>query len=895
MSILHLDRLLLPSSIAVIGASRRPGTVGRVVMHNLLGGGFEGAILPVHPEYDSVAGVLAYPRVADLPTAPDLGLVCTPAATVPGLIDELGRAGCRAAIVLSAGLGREESGSGATTQAMLDAARPYGLRVLGPNCLGLLAPHHGLNASFAHLPARPGRLAFLSQSGGLCTAVLDWAAARGIGFSCFASLGDSADVDFADLIDWLITRDETRAVLLYIESIRNARKFLSASRAAARVLPIVAVKAGRRAAGARAAASHTGALAGDDLAYDAALRRAGILRVDTTDELFDAVETVARFPRQPGSRLAVISNSGGPAVLATDRLERQGGALAELADSTLAALDQVLPATWSRCNPVDLVGDANGERYRAAIEAVAADPGIDAILVMHAPTATVSSVEAAAAVVAARESARPPILTAWLGGDTTGEPRRRFHDAGVPTYETPEDAVDAFIHLVHYHRVQESLRQAPAATPVTSREAEEAALDRARALVERALADGRSLLSEPESKELLAAFGIPVLETKVAADAEEAVALAAAVGAPVAIKVHSAQVSHKTEVGGVELGLDTPADVRAACGRIAERLARLRPDARLDGFLVQPMVSRRRAHELLVGAACDDVFGPVVLFGQGGTAAELIADRALALPPLNRVLARDLISQPQVTRLLRGYRDRPPADLDALEQVLVQISEVMIELPEVQELDINPLLADDKGVLAVDARVRVAPASGSGESRLAIRPYPRQLEETITLADGETALLRPIRPEDEEAHARLFAHLDPESVYFRFFSFVRQMPHDRLARYTQIDYDREMAFIATREIDGVPTTLGAVRAIFGSDRSSAEFAIVVASEHQGHGLGRQLLEKVIRYCREQGTAWLTGQVLWNNRRMRALAKQLGFESRRAEGNVVEVRLALQKG
>jgi acetyltransferase len=912
MSLRHLDQLFRPDSIAVVGASNQEGTVGRVVMRNLLEGGFAGPILPVNPKHEAVAGVLAYRSVRDLPRKPDLAVVCTPAATVPGVVDELGALGCRAAVVLTAGLGQPEShpanragarrdggraeGSAAVERTlateMLAAAGRHGLRILGPNCVGLIAPGHRLNASFAHAPALPGKLAFLSQSGGLCTAILDWARSHGIGFSYFVSLGDQADVDFADVIDWLVAQGDARAILLYVESVLHARKFLSAARAASRVLPIVAIKSGRGESGARAAASHTGALAGSDDVYDAALRRAGILRVDTTDELFAAVETLARVPLLGGERLAIVSNSGGPNVLAADRLERGGGLLAKLGNETLAALDRVLPGTWSRRNPIDLVGDAGGERYRATIEALAADPAIDALLVMHAPTATVSSDEAAAAVVesATRLAARIPVLTAWLGAETVAGARRRFADAGIPTYDTPDDAVDAFLQRVRHRRNQATLLQTPPSAP------EDHAPDAAgaAALLEAALVEGRRELTEPESKRLLQLYGVPVLETRVARDPQEAAAIAAEIGFPVAVKVLSSEISHKSDVGGVELSLDSEGEVGAAAGRIAERVARRRPDARLDGFLVQRMIDRPRAVETIVGIATDPLFGPVLLFGHGGTAVEVIGDRAVALPPLNLALARDLVDSTRVSRLLRGYRDRPAADLEALTTVLTRLSQLAIDQPLVRELDVNPLLVDERGVLAVDARVRLELGPRRGLERLAIRPYPSGLEEAVTLGDGKEVLLRPIRPEDEPAHMRLFASLDPESVYFRFFSVVRELPHERMARYTQIDYDREMAFIATRREDHEDRTLGVVRAIFDGERRAAEFAIVVDPRHQGLGLGYRLLRKIIDYCRDQGAERLVGQVLWENQRMRRLAEELGFSSRRLEGNVLEVTLPLRE-
>jgi acetyltransferase len=885
VSVRNLEALLRPRSIAVVGASDRAGSVGAVVMRNLLRGGFAGPVLPVHPDHAAVAGVLAYRDVAALPVAPDLAVLCTPAATVPGLVAELGARGTRAAVVVGAGFGPE------LRDAMLRAARPHVLRILGPNCLGLLVPGLGLDASFAHAPALAGPLAFLSQSGALCTAVLDWAASKRIGFSHFVSLGDGADVDVADLLDFLGSDPETHAILLYLESIRGARKFMSAARAAARNKPVLVIKAGRVAEGMRAAASHTGALAGSDAVYDAAFRRAGWLRVDGIAELFDAVETLARARPWLGERLAIVTNGGGPGVLATDALVTGGGRLAALAPSTLARLCEILPATWSRGNPVDLVGDASPERYRSALGALLEDPGVDALLVIHAPTALASGPAAAEAALAALAAAtrRPAVLASWLGGEGAEPARRTLREGGVPSYDTPEEAVTAFLHRVRYRRNQELLIETPPSLP------EEPGTDvaAARRPIERALAEGRELLSEPEAKAVLEAYGIPTVETRVAADAEQAVRFAHELGFPVALKVLSPDVTHKSDVGGVSLDLDDAAAVRAAARAMAERLAKLRPEPRLVGFSVQRMARRPGAFELLIGAAVDATFGPVVLFGHGGTAAERIADRAVALPPLNAVLARDLVGRTRIARLLAGFRERPPVDAAALHGALVAVGRIASELPEVVELDVNPLLADAEGVLALDARVRVAPARGAGADRLAIRPYPGELEEDLALADGSRVRARPIRPEDEPAHREFLQRLEPGDVRFRFFSQIREMPHSQLARYTQIDYDREMAFVATRLEAGRERTLGVVRAISDPDGTRAEFAIVVRSDLKGLGLGHALLEKLVRYCRTRGTRELVGQVLPDNRRMLELAGTLGFRSRwlREEG-VVEVRLAL---
>ncbi len=895
MSVRNLEHLFRPASVAVIGASNRPHSVGHTVMHNLLQGGFAGPVVPVNPKHEAVAGVLTYPDVASLPLTPDLAVICTPAAMVPGLVAELGARGTKAVVVLTAGLARVKDETGRTLQdAMLEAARPNLLRILGPNCLGLLVPGMGLNASFAHTDAKEGKVSVIHQSGALCTALLDWARSRDIGFSHFISLGDGADVDFGDVLDYLGGDPTTHAIMLYIESVRHARKFMSAARAAARNKPVLVIKAGRFAEGARAAASHTGALAGADDVFDAAIRRAGMLRVFETDEMFDAVETLARARPLRGDRLAILTNGGGPGVMATDALIGDGGRLAELSAETMASLDDVLPAFWSHGNPVDIIGDARAERYASALNILLAAPEVDAVLVMHAPTAVASSEEAARAVVAASEDTpgKSNMLTCWLGRDAVEAARRTFNEAGIPTYETPGKAVRAFLHMVHYRHNQEILMETPPSVPTEFAPL----ITTAQGIIESALADGRSLLSEAESKELLAAYGVPVVETRIASSPEEAMRLADELGYPVALKILSPDISHKSDVGGVGLDLETSEAVQTAARAMTARVSRLAPEARITGFTVQRMARRPSAHELIVGAALDPIFGPVLLFGQGGTAVEVIGDRAMALPPLNMNLARELISRTRVSRLLAGYRDRPAADLDAICLTLIQISQMVVDIPEVAELDINPLLADENGVLALDARVRVERAAAPGPARLAIRPYPKELEESIALESGRRVFVRPIRPEDEPEHKELLSRLTTDDIHFRFFGLVREMPHSQMARFTQIDYDREMAFIA-KPTDGVDSdeTLGVVRTVTDPNNERAEFAIVVRSDLKGQGLGRALLEKMIRYCRGRQTGEVMGEVLPDNAPMLGLARRFGFKSRMLpDGDAVEVRLNLRE-
>jgi len=879
VTVRNLEFLFRPRSIAVIGASDRPRSVGATVMRNVLDAGFEGPVWPVNPKYTAVAECAAYGRVADLPSAPDLAVICTPPATVPGLIAELGARGTRAAVVLTAGLGRERIADGRTlSAAMLDAARPYLLRVLGPNCVGLLVPGIKLNASFAHAQAQPGRIAFVAQSGALTTSMLDWARSSGVGFSHFISLGDSADVDFGDVLDYLGSDPDTRAILLYIESIKSARKFMSAARAAARNKPVIAVKAGRVSEGAKAAASHTGALAGADDVYEAALARAGILRVATTLELFDAAQTLARAKPLNGDRLAILTNGGGPGVMATDALIAGGGRLARISDGSMQELDRVLPAAWSHGNPVDIIGDAPVERYIGALKVLLDDPGSDALLFIHSPTAIVASEEIARACVPLIAHSRRNVFACWLGGDGMKPASAIFAASGVPIYATPEDAIRGFLQLANYRHRQELLMQTPPSV------AEEFAPDTAsaRRVIDGVLAERRDLLTEPEAKEVLAAYGIPVVRTRIALDAEEAVVIAEQLGFPLALKILSPDISHKSDVGGVMLNLESSREVRVAAEAMLKRCAELRPGARMTGFTVQQMVRRGNAHEVIVGVATDPVFGPVILFGQGGTAVEVIGDKAVALPPLNMALARDLVGSTRITRLLAGYRDRPAAALDAIYLALVKISQLIADIPQIVELDINPLLANEKGVLALDARIRVLPATAPGTSRFAIRPYPAELEERIEFG-GRRVLVRPIRPEDEPQHREFLDRVAPEDIQLRFFNVKRVFVHSELARFAQIDYDREMAFIATSDgAAGRRETLGVVRAISDPDGTLAEFAILVRSDLKGMGLGTLLLRKIVAYGRGRGIGRLTGEVLECNARMLALARDLGFAVRRGD-------------
>jgi len=866
MSIRHLDALFAPSSVAVFGASMRPNSVGGTVWRNLSHGGFKGTLYAVNPKHKALGEVRAYASVAALPAAPELAILCTPATTVVPLISELGARGTRAAIVLTAGLDASQK------QAMLDAARVHTLRILGPNCIGMLVPHLGLNASFAHTGALPGELAFVSQSGALVTAMLDWAGSRGIGFSHFVSLGERADVDFGDMLDFLGSDPKTRAILLYIESIQEPRKFMSAARAAARNKPVIVVKAGRSAAGQRAASSHSGALAGSDAVFDAAIARAGMLRVKTLQDLFLAAETLSRFQGNHAERLIVLTNGGGAGVMAADAAAAEGVPLAALADDVRAQLDAVLPANWSHANPVDIIGDAPATRYVQALEALVQDTE-SAVLFIHAPTAIVPSLDIAQALLPLASATPKRVLGCWLGDDAVALARELFRGHGVPDFNTPEDAVRAFSLLRTYREHQAELLQTPPARSA----AHATDLPRIRAIVDGVLNSGRELLTEPEAKDLLAAAGLPVVATRVVGPlAQDAQAAAEALGYPVALKILSFDISHKSDVGGVRLNLGSAAEVGEACVTMLARVREQRPDAKVEGFTVQTMVRKKHAHELIIGTSVDPLFGPVILFGQGGVAVEVLADTALALPPLNTQLALAQIARTRVARLLRGYRDEPAGDVDAIAQALVSVSQLLVDVPELAELDINPLLANHEGVVALDARVRVSASRPAGAKHFAIQPYPQELVESWEW-QGQPLTLRPIRPEDEPQHLAFLEKLDPEDIRLRVFYSRRRIEHSELARLTQIDYSREMAFIATRSgPDGVEETLGAVRVAVDPDNVTAEFGVIVRSDLKGSGLGHRLMRKMIDYLRARGTCRMVGTVLRINRGMLELARSLGF-------------------
>jgi len=880
MSTYHLRNLLLPRSVALVGASPRQRSVGRAILGNIHAAGYKGKFGLVNSRYADIDGFAAVSCLDKLPFVPELVVIAVPAEAVAGLIDEAGRLGAAGVLIISVGLGH---GAGSLAEVAERTAKKYGMRLIGPNSLGIMMPGAALNASFsAHMP-RPGNLALVSQSGAIAAGMVDWAAQRAVGFSGIVSIGDQLDVDLADLLDYFAMDAGTRAILLYIEAIKDARKFMSAARAAARIKPVVVVKSGRMAQGAKAAATHTGAMAGSDAVYEAAFRRAGIVRALDLRELFDCAETLGRLASPVGKRLAILTNGGGIGVLAIDRLVELGGTPAELTPEIRRKLDAALPPTWSGSNPVDIVGDADPARYAVALELLLADPANDAVLAMNVQTAIVTPDEIATAVIDVAEKycrqhqdSAKPLLAAWIGAD------RKIGDmlssAGIANYATEDDAVRGFMHLVRHREVMNALAQVPPAMPTSFGSDVEAI----RQIVAAALADGRQWLDPIEIKRLLEACGIAMVPTFAAVDAEQAVAHAQtlfAQGATVVLKIMSRDIVHKSDVGGVVLNLTSADAVRNATADILARAKAIRPQARISGVIVQAMVVRPKARELIAGIADDPTFGTVIVFGRGGTAAEIINDKALALPPLDLQLARDLIERTRVARLLRAYRDVPAVKPDAVAMVLMKLAQLAADIPEIRELEINPLLADETGVVAVDARVAVGRVGrkfmGSGPANFAVRPYPSQWQRHLEVKDGWRVFVRPIRPEDEPLIHELLRHVTANDLRLRFFASMKQFTHEFIARLTQLDYARAMAFVAFEEATN--EIIGVVRIHSDSIYESAEYAILLRSDLKGRGLGWTLMQLIIEYARSEGLKAISGDVLAENSVMLTMCRNLGFE------------------
>ncbi|MFS8896231.1 GNAT family N-acetyltransferase [Synechococcus sp. R3-13] len=883
-----LNPIFLPRSVAVVGATEREGSVGRTVLWNLISHPFGGTVYPVNPKRHQVLGIRAYERLSALPEPVDLAIIAIPAAGVPKVVQECVEAGVKGAIVLSAGF--KETGPAGwelekQIQQTIQSRQRDGvlgkLRLIGPNCLGIQNPHTGLNATFAAQMARPGNVGFISQSGALCTSILDWSLQENVGFSAFISLGSMLDVGWGDLIDYLGEDPHTHSIVLYMESIGDARSFLSAAREVALSKPIIVIKAGRTQAAAQAAASHTGSLTGSDAVLDAAFRRCGVLRVDHIEDLFDLAEVLAKQPRPQGPHLTILTNAGGPGVLATDALIRAGGSLAELSPQTLEQLERILPPHWSHGNPIDILGDADPERFAQVLEVVLRDPGSQGCLVILTPQAMTDPTRTAEKVVETwrRSGSRQPILASWMGGAGVDAGEHILNQAGIPTYRYPDQAARVFGYLWRFSYNLKALYETPTLPPSTAVER-----DKVQQTLAQARREGRTLLTEVESKEILAAYGIPVVPTRVAESPEAAVEAAEAMGYPVVVKLYSHTLTHKTDVGGVQLNLPDAEAVRRAFGQILRNVSEKAGPEHFQGVTVQPMVDTD-GYELILGSSQDPQFGPVLLFGSGGQLVEVFQDRSIGLPPLNTTLARRLMENTLIYKALRGVRGRPAVDLEALEQLLVRFSQLVAEQREIKEIDINPLLASSEGLLALDARV-ILRTEQDPQVPLAIRPYPTQY--IWSFRDGIT--IRPIRPEDEPLVIDFHRHVSDYSVYLRYFHPIKysvRVAHERLTRICFNDYDREIALVAEKQEPEANRVSGTKSLILGISRLSrkhgfpqeAEFAMLVADPYQRQGIGTELLTRLIQVARCEGIQHLTGEVLGENEAMRRLCQRLGFQLR----------------
>ncbi|MCQ4107328.1 bifunctional acetate--CoA ligase family protein/GNAT family N-acetyltransferase [Erwinia persicina] len=881
MSQRGLEALLKPKSIAVIGASTRPERAGYLMMRNLLAGGFSGPVLPVTPKYQAVCGVLAWPDIPSLPLSPDLAIICTHARRNLELLTALGERGCKACIILSA--------PDDQLAALKACASRWQIRLLGPNSLGLLAPWQGLNASFSPVPITPGKLAFISQSAAVSNTILDWAQQRQLGFSWFIALGDSLDIDADDLLDFLARDGKTSAILLYLEHLSDARRFVSAARSASRNKPILVIKSGRSPQAQLLLKTHGGM----DAAWDAAIQRAGLLRVQDTHELFSAVETLSHMRPLRGERLMIISNGAAPAALALDALYARNGKLATLSEPLLTKLGAQLPDSVTPGNPLDLKDDATPARYLAALTLLLDSHDLDAILIIHAPSAaappTLTAQQIIALVKQHPRGKQLTLLTNWCGEYSSLEARRLFNDAGVPTYRTPEGTVTAFMHMVAYRRNQKQLRETPALPAnLTANTAD------AHRLIHQALQDGATSLDTHEVQPILQAYGLSTLPTWIASDSTEAVHIAGQIGYPVALKLRSPDIPHKSEVQGVMLYLRTPDEVEQAANAIFDRVKMAWPQARIHGLLVQSMANRAGAQELRVVVEQDPLFGPVIMLGEGGVTWHADRQAVIALPPLNMTLARYLVIQAIKQGKIRGRSALHPLDIVGLSQVLVQVSNLIVDCPEIVRLDIHPLLASHEDFTLLDVTLQLAAFHGDAEARLAIRPYPHELEEAVQLKNGQQCLFRPILPEDEPLLQQFIAQVTKEDLYYRYFSEINEFTHDDLANMTQIDYDREMAIVAVRQHKGQDEIIGVTRAISDADNIDAEFSVLVRSDLKGLGLGRRLLEKMIIYTRQHGLQQLNGITMPNNRGMVTLARKLGFAvDVQMEDGIVGLSLHLQ--
>ena len=896
MVTLNLDKIFNPKSIALIGASDEENSVGYTLMKNLTELGYKGRVFPVNIHKEEVLGLKAYQTVDQLPETVDLAIIAVPARFVPETVEQCGKARIIGIIIISAGFKEIGQEGKELEDKILQIKRKYNLRIIGPNCLGIIRPDMNLNATFTRKMPKSGNLAFISQSGALGAAILDWATHENIGFSNFVSLGSMIDVAFGDLIDYFGTDQKTRSILMYVEGITDARKFISAARHFARTKPIIVVKAGKFSESAKAAASHTGSLTGEDMIYDAAFKRAGMVRVDEVVDLFNAAEVLGTQPLPKGPNLAIITNAGGLGVMATDALIARGGKLAKLDPITMKALDSILPNYWSRGNPIDVLGDAKADRYKAVIEACLNDENVDSLLVIYTPQAVADPAEIAKSVVEFCKSGRAynkTILTSFMGYEEIEEANRVFSENNIPKYSTPEQAVKTYMYMYHYKRNLELLYETP----------EELSVDVFRpkrpltVILRNAAIENREMLTEAEAKTFLEYYNIPVVKTLIARNADEAAALASRIGYPVVLKILSPQIIHKTDSGGVVLDIYNESELREAFDRIIQRAKEYNSNAEILGVTVQHMV-KKQGYEVIIGSKTDPIFGPVILFGMGGIGVELFKDIAIGLPPLNQTLARRIMEETKVNQLMKGYRNIPPANIKLLEEIIVRFSQMLVDFPQLKEVDINPLFIDEKEAFALDARILIDKkrvfTKIEPHAHLVISPYPKKYETLWKLRDGRSVLLRPIKPEDEPLWLEMFQNFSEESIRYRFFQIIKDTPHEVRVRYCNIDYDREIAIVAELTEEGRRKILGVVRLSIEPDGKAGEIAFIVADPWQGLGLGTKMIDYMIEICKDKQLEKIYAIMLAENRRAIGIMKQMGFTVEYLEDGTVEATLNLKE-
>ena len=888
MVTLNLDRIFNPKVVAVIGASDEEGTVGYALMRNFKDLGYEGKVYPVNIKKEEVLGLKAYPTIEQVPETVDLAIIATPARTVPDIVEQCGRSGVKGLIIISAGFKEIGEEGKALENKITELKKKYSLRIIGPNCLGVIRPSVKMNATFINKMPKPGNIAFISQSGALGSAILDYALHENIGFSNFVSIGSMIDVDFGDLIDYFGTDPKTRSILMYIEGLTDARKFMSAARHFARTKPIILVKAGKFKESAKAAASHTGSLTGEDNVYDAAFKRAGIVRVDEIADLFNAAEVLGMQPLPKGPNLAIITNAGGPGVMATDAIIAQGGKVAELSPKTMEALDAVLPHFWSHGNPIDILGDAHADRYKATLEVCLKDENVDGILVIYTHQAVAEPINIAQTIadyVKSQPYQTKTILTSFIGYGAVEEANRIFNANSIPTFTTPEQATKTYLYMYQYKRNLELLYETPEEIPIDVMAPKRPLM----VILRNAATENRELLTEAEAKRFLKYYNFPVVKTEVAQTADEAVRLAQQIGYPVVLKILSPQIVHKTEAGGVILDLNSESEVRDAFNHIMQRAKEYDPQAEIQGVTVQQMI-KKKGYEIIIGAKRDSLFGPVILFGMGGVGVELFKDFALGIPPLNQTLVRRMMEETKVYQLLKGYRNVPPANIKLLEEIMVLFSQMLVDFPQLKEVDINPLFIDEEEAFAFDARIVLDKQAVfeklEPHSHLVISPYPKKYETIWTVKDGKNVLLRPIKPEDEPLWLEMFSNFSDESIRYRFFQIIKDTPHEVVVRYCNIDYDREIAIVPELVENGQRKILGVARVSLEPDGKTGEIAFIVTDAYQGSGLGTKMVDHVLEICKDMGVETVYAIMLPDNYRAINLTKKMGFTmSYMEDGNV----------